>query len=220
MNELTIIYYTDNCVADSIGNLVRNQIQKSGKSIISVSQKPIDFGKNICVGDIGRSYKNIQTQILAGITAAKTRYIALSEHDTLYPDGYFDWIPPTDKIFYYNKNRVFVVAKKGPQYGMYIFFEETNPNEDQLTCNRELLIEAVQKRINLIESNPPTYPKGWCEPGVSNYFEGEKYKWHRNKIASIDIFHNENFTVRNGTFTETGYCLEGWGKWKDILCTV
>ena len=216
----TIIYYTDGSVKKSIRDLVRERIAKSGLPIISVSQKPIDFGTNICVGDIGRSFKSIQIQVLTGTMAAKTKYIALAEHDILYPDGYFDWIPPGDDVFFYNRNKVFAVAKKGPQYGMYIYYDDARPTVHQLICNRELFIEATRKRLELFEKDPPKLPRSWCEPGVSDYFENEHWEWRHSKPASIDILHNDNFTSRVGTFSKTGYELDGWGKFKDILCSM
>ncbi|HDZ13370.1 hypothetical protein LCGC14_0643800 [marine sediment metagenome] len=209
----TIIYYSDGSVEKSIGKLVKKYILKSGKPIISVTQQPLDFGTNICVGDIGRSYKSIQSQVLVGALCAKTKYIALAEHDTLYPEGYFDWIPPKDDVFYYNKNRVFIVAKKGPQYGMYILYEDAHPNADQLICNRKLFIDATIQRIELLDSGKKL-PTGWGEPGFN--WNGESFEWRRNKIASVDIFHNDNFTVRHGCFKDTAWTIDGWNRFKDI----
>lgn len=211
--ETTIIYYTDGCVDKSIGELVRKYISKADNPLISVSQQPLDFGTNICVGDIGRSYKNIQSQALVGALAAGTKYIALAEHDTLYPEGYFDWVPPKDDVFYYNKNRVFAVAKKGPQYGMYIPFEDSNPNADQLICNRKIFINATIQRIHLLDSGKPL-PTGWCEPGFN--WLGEKFEWRYTEIPAIDIFHNDNFTVRRGNFKDIAWEVEGWGRFEDI----
>ena len=56
----TIIYYTANREKESFENKVRENILKvkGDLPVISVSQKPIDFGKNICVGDIGQNYLN------------------------------------------------------------------------------------------------------------------------------------------------------------------
>jgi hypothetical protein len=217
--ELTIIYYTDGSVKDSIGNLVREYIKKADLPIISVSQKPCDFGENVCVGDIGRSYLSIQKQVLAGAKAAKTKCVALAEHDTLYPDGYFDWIPQNDRVFYYNENRVFVVAKKGPQYGLYIPYKDSHPNADQLICNRDLLINATERRIEMLEAGGPR-PVGWGEPGFCDEYPDEQWEWRWNTPASIDILHNDNFTYRVGTYVNTGYDLEEWGKWEKILPTV
>jgi hypothetical protein len=215
--ETTIIYYTDGHVEDKIARIVRKHIASSGKPIVSVSQGYLDFGdRNVNVGKLGRDYRNIQFQVLQGCLTAKTKYVALAEHDTLYPDGYFDWIPPKDDVFYYNQNRVFVVAKKGPQYGMYIIYKDANPNADQLICNRELLIEATKKRLELLDSGEPL-PRGWGEPGFSDYFKDETWEWRWNEIPSVDIFHNDNFTMRHGNFKDTAWEIRGWGKFKTVI---
>lgn len=212
--DTTIIYYTDGSVSDVIGDLVRKYISKAKQPIISVSQQPLDFGTNICVGKIGRSWKSIQSQIMVGLLSAKTKYIALAEHDMLYPEGYFDWIPPRDDTFYYNKNRVFAVAKKGSQYGMYIPHVEAHPNSSQLICNRKLFIGATIRRIYMLDSGVKKR-EGWCEPGFN--WKGEKYDWWYNDKPTVDILHNDNFTVRYGTYKEEPvWEVDGWGRFEDI----
>jgi hypothetical protein len=54
----TIIFYTGNTEKESFEKKVRDNILKvsNGIPIISVSQKPIYFGTNICVGIIGKNY--------------------------------------------------------------------------------------------------------------------------------------------------------------------
>ena len=119
----TLIYYTDGAIEDSLAELVRDRLLRTGLPIVSVSQEPMDFGVNVCVGKIGRSYSNIQSQIVIGLYAAKTENVALCEHDTLYPDSYFDYVPKKD-VFVYNRNRIFAIVKKGPQYGEFIILVE------------------------------------------------------------------------------------------------
>jgi len=218
MSSTTIVYYTDGSVAEPIAKLVRDNLLKADIPIISVSQEPLDFGENFCIGKIGKSYESIQSQVLAGVRRAKTKYVALCEHDTLYPDGYFDFIPPKDNVFYYNRNRVFVVAKKGPQYGMYINYKDSNPNADQLLCGRALLIMAVQIRRELLSRcEPKELPRGWDSPGFA--VDSETFEWRNTKIASVDILHNDNFTCRQGSYSQDELSLyeKGWGKWEDIL---
>jgi len=215
--DTTIIYYSDGCVNDKIAKLVRKYLLKSNCPIISVTQEPLDFGTNVCVGKIGRSWKSIQSQVMAGLLSAKTKYIALAEHDVLYPEGYFDFVPPDDEIFFYNKNRVFVVAKKGPQYGTYIKYRDSHPNADQLICNRTLLWRATDiRRELLLKCSAKNLPAGWGEPGFS--FPDETYAWRDSKIPSIDILHNDNFTARTGRYRPDDLSLyvAGWGKWEDI----
>ena len=64
MAETTVIYYTDNSIDEKLMKFCQKNILEAaqGKPIISVSQKPIDFGENICVGEIGRSHLNLYKQ--------------------------------------------------------------------------------------------------------------------------------------------------------------
>jgi len=68
--------------------------------IISVSQFPMDFGTNICVGDVGTSGHNAWRQFQIGVTEAKTTYVCSLEADTLYPPDYFAFLPPRDDAMY------------------------------------------------------------------------------------------------------------------------
>ena len=76
--DLTVIYYTANYLNNRFADRVREQLIRAiGQTpLISVSHKPMDFGENICVGDIGRSVYNIYKQVLIGARAAKTKYVA------------------------------------------------------------------------------------------------------------------------------------------------
>src|SRR3990167_3601524 len=89
--DLTVVYYTSNRIREPFGQRVRDQLllAVSGAPIVSVSQKPLDFGDNICVGDIGHTYFNIYRQMLTGAKAARTKYVALAEDDTLYSPEHF-----------------------------------------------------------------------------------------------------------------------------------
>ena len=64
--DKTIIYYTSNQEGSLFEEKIRENIlkHKGNLPIISVSQKPMGFGKNICVGDVGHSYLNEFRQIL------------------------------------------------------------------------------------------------------------------------------------------------------------
>lgn len=97
MNDLTLIYYTSNTNPEYFAGNVRNhllQVTEGKIPIISVSQKPIDLGKNICAGEIGRSLYNLYRQVYTGALEAKTKYVALCEDDTLYNMEHFRHRPP------------------------------------------------------------------------------------------------------------------------------
>jgi hypothetical protein len=105
----TIIYYTSNLEDEKFEEKIRQNILdvKGDLPLISVSQKPlVDFGTNICVGEVGYSYLNAFRQILIGAKIATTPFVTMCESDCLYPrEGYFDF-EPTDinKIYSYNEN--------------------------------------------------------------------------------------------------------------------
>lgn len=115
----TIVYFTSNhedCVFEEKirANILKN---KGDISVISVSQKPIDFGKNICVGDVGLSYQNEYHQTLIGALEAVTPYIIFAESDFLYPEDYFTFIPGKENL--YRHDNVWIVWKTR-KYGSYI----------------------------------------------------------------------------------------------------
>lgn len=104
MSDMTVVYYTSNKENEEFEGRIREQILKAvdGKlPIISVSQKPINFGTNICVGEVGCHDWNAFRQLRIGIEAAKTKFIAAAEADVLYPPEYFDFEPPTGECYHY-----------------------------------------------------------------------------------------------------------------------
>jgi hypothetical protein len=104
MSDLTIIYPTANILPDKTTNKFRKEllsVVKGKYPIISVSFKPIDFGLNICVGNIGRSNYNYFKQLLIATKHIKTEYFAVCDDDTLYNEEHFSQRP---KVFAYNTN--------------------------------------------------------------------------------------------------------------------
>ena len=102
LRSKTIVYYTGNTEKEAFEKKVRENIlkRKGDIPVISVSQKPIDFGKNICVGLTEKNYKNAFKQALVGCRAAKTPFVIMCESDCLYPEGYFDFNPTNLNTIY------------------------------------------------------------------------------------------------------------------------
>jgi hypothetical protein len=120
-HQTTIIYYTSNREDPEFEKRVQENILKvCGKlPIISVSHKPIDFGKNICVGDVGTSGFNMFRQVQIACTEAKTPFVISAEADCLYPPDYFTFIPQrldacyrTDNLYVMPDQRDFFFHKK------------------------------------------------------------------------------------------------------------
>ena len=95
MIDATVVYYTSNAERPEFeAKIVANLIAVSGElPIVSVSQKPMDLGTNICVGNVGKCYANGYRQLTIGIEAAKTEWIIVAESDCLYPPQYFTHPP-------------------------------------------------------------------------------------------------------------------------------
>ena len=106
MSNLTIIYYTSNKEGEVFEQRIRDTILRNSHNlpIISVSQKPIDFGHNICVGEVGVSGFNMFRQIEIACKVAKTPFVISCEADCLYPEEYFNFFPGKLDVCYRNTN--------------------------------------------------------------------------------------------------------------------
>jgi hypothetical protein len=106
MKDATILYYTSNRESQEFEEKIRAQLLKvcGDLPVISISQKPIDLGINICVGDVGASGYNMFRQVLIGCEAATTSFIISAEADCLYPPDYFIWRPPREDVCYRDSN--------------------------------------------------------------------------------------------------------------------
>jgi hypothetical protein len=90
-NLATILYYTSSAEdVDFENKIIDNIIANKGDiPVVSVSQKPLRFGKNICVGNLGKSYYSEYRQIYIGLQVIDTPIVIFCESDFLYPIAYF-----------------------------------------------------------------------------------------------------------------------------------
>ena len=109
----TILYYTSNRENPELENkIIQDMLKKKGDlPIISVSQKPMDLGTNICVGDVGTSGYNICRQIQIACEVAKTEYVITVEADCIYSPDYFTFVPPRLDTCYRNSN-IYILGYK------------------------------------------------------------------------------------------------------------
>jgi hypothetical protein len=157
MSDLTVIYYTSNYLEKKNPYFVANTKKQLLKAIgdiplISVSQEPMDFGKNICLGIIGRSHLNIYRQILEGCKAATTKFVALAEDDILYSPEHFDFRRyiknPREDTFYYDMCKLSIFTWIRPALFSFRFKREV---VNQLIAPRQLLIDALEERFRRVE---------------------------------------------------------------------
>lgn len=161
LSNRTIIYYTSNTEKESFESKVRDRILKvsGGIPIISVSQKPLNFGKNICVGELEHGYKSAFKQALIGCREAMTDYVIMCESDVLYPaKGYFDF-QPTDLNTIYTYDNVWLMWDREHRTRFY---------KHGTTCGSIIL--GREMYIEMLKDGPPDFFK----PEIKwEYFTGE-----------------------------------------------
>ena len=169
--DLTVIYYTANCPKRSFAERIRERLLLSiGElPLVSVSHKPLKFGKNICIGKREKSSLTVYRQILIGAKAAKTKYVALAEDDTLYPPTHFELRPSSDDVFAYNLNKWTIFSWLKPSF----FMMNRRSTNSSMIAPRKLLIEAIKERLDRIDNNSKRFRLNnlrWMgEPGRQKY---------------------------------------------------
>jgi hypothetical protein len=220
-----LVYYTDNRIDPAIMAACQRQIEhcRNGHELVSVSLKPIDFGRNIVV-DAERSILTMYRQILMGLEASTTDIVFLAEHDVLYHKTHFDFTPPRKDVFYYDGNFWVVDAKTG--HALTHVWRSTSG----LCAYRELLLEHYHKRVQRVEREGYNVRIGH-EPGTHNRperIDDYGHEMWRAEYPSIDIRHGQNLTpakwtkesFRNQRYTEGWQEAEevpGWGTYKEAM---
>ena len=136
------LYCSSNREKPEFEQKIRDNILKNcgGMEIISVTQKPIDFGKNICVGDsIGVSGWNFFRQILIGCESTDADFILSIEADCLYGPDYFQFTPPELDVCYRNSNLYCMAHKRA------IFWKKPEGATHAQIVGREFYVKTLKK---------------------------------------------------------------------------
>lgn len=226
MTDTTIISLIDNNMDPDLWELCKDYLIWAAEDIpiISVSQKPVDLGTNICVGNIGRTMESVWMQTLAGAEAATTRFVAIAAQDNLYPRGCFGYQPSRDDIFYYNFNYVFL-HYRGEHDGMFGVNNEIRTAFSQMVCNRQLLIDALSWAIKEVDSGnkikhenglimePGAWKNLFCREGTIRFTD---YDFYWDEWPSVDIRHDRNFTRYKRFYKMLSPRSLYWGTMDDI----
>lgn len=140
-DDLTVIYYTSNREKPEFEAKIRQTLLDTmgDLPLISVSQKPIDFGKNICVGDVEISNYNAFRQLQIGAIEAKTNFVCSAESDCLYPKEYFNYIPKRYHTFCMMRKMYMVYESE--------YFYSRRVNESAMIVGRNYLIESIEEML-------------------------------------------------------------------------
>lgn len=138
---VTIIYYSSGREKKSFEKRIQETLLSNCGQIpiISVTQKPMGLGKNICVGDVGASGFNMFRQVQIACRFATTRFVISAEADCLYSPDYFKFIPPRDDIPYRNSN-LYVM----PDARDYYFYKKEGATHAQIV-GREFYLNRLDK---------------------------------------------------------------------------
>lgn len=140
----TIIYYTSNRENPEMEQkIIDDMLSKSGDMpIISISQKPMDLGQNVCIGDVGHSYLNERKQILMAAKLAKTEYVIVAESDFLYPPEYFNFEPKGENIYRYAN--IWIMWLTGRYKD---FCHKRSISDGAQIVKREFLVDLLEKYL-------------------------------------------------------------------------
>jgi len=203
MEDLTILYYTANTEDPVFEQKIIDNLKKQAGDIpiISISRKPIDLGKNICVGEKPVCYSNSFRQILIGLKAAKTKFCIAAESDCLYPPEYFQFRPPReDKVYRYTNLWVHFDGRNR-------FWKKSWVEAAQM-CGTKHWIKSIE---NILEN-----PDSWKpEPFKFIFEEKDEYSWTGENPVLY-------FKTRKGIGFKTGFIqgskkeLPYWGSAKEV----
>ena len=227
-NDLTILYCTCNKVSEEILERFRQNlliVTKGQYPIISVSQKPIDFGTNICVGELGQSKYNEYLQILTGLREIKTKYVAIVDDDTLYSAEHF-LQRPSDDTFLFESNYWF--AQIGQEHYWRIADENKKGGMWGCISNTQNILNNLETRYKLYPT-PDNLPPYFGEPGWHDEQFGMTSKRviissskpcvifvHSTSMGGIQLV---RFRRRYGDPLPENRCevLEGFGSAKELI---
>ena len=224
------IYYTDNRLDPNMLRICQKQLRNSfDGEIVSVSLKPMDFGRNIVLENRVRSYPTMLLQILTALKASTSDIVFFIEHDVLYHPSHFEIKPSQKDIYYYNTNNY----RWRWQTDIAITYDELT-SLSMLCCYREIALKHYKYRYRVMEeqkldedrAREPRWARRFgYEPGTKSIKRGgitdEVSQTWRSKYPNVDIRHRGTFshpkTFRREfvhlppTFRETTIDkIEGW----------
>ena len=200
-----LLYYTDNTLdGTKLCATVQILLKSMDIPIISVSHRPIDFGRNITYNGTRRQ-KAILEQIWLGLMQSKADMVYFVEHDCLYHPSHFDLV--SDKLTYDDH------WYRCSQYGFY----SLNPIRAILlsTCfgPRLELIKGIASKLSYIyRYNSMRY----VEPGFGT--EDRLIDFNRTKASHpmICIRHGKNYGVSGLNHKADFQDCPTWGNYKEL----
>ena len=209
----TIIYYTSNREDPKFEKRIQANLLKNcgDLPIISVSQKPIKLGTNICVGDVGVSGFNMFRQVEIALRACKTKFVISAEADCMYPPDYFKFTPKKDNVPYRNSN-LYVM----PDRRAYWFYKKEGATHSQIV-GRKFYLKTLER---LFEGEPEwdteqkNFPKEKFNSKKEDVFEKVEYYQTENPVFQVKTHRGMRYYTNSERIPI--YDLPYWGNGKQV----
>ena len=186
-----IVYYTDSKLDETnpvLANAVRKHLKKVAGPIpiISVSQKKLNFGKNLKINPLPRKYKSVYQSLLAGVEFAPDNSIVyLCEHDVFYHPSHFAKLPENKDTMYFDTNRYYYMK------GLDTYYKARGKRAlSQSVGYREAIIKHAEERLKDCGDD---ITERWKELEKRSQV---KYETFTSDRPNVDILHDLNFTPR------------------------
>ncbi len=204
----TIIYLSSNREDPEFERKIQvDLLSKCGDiPIVSVTQKPMDFGKNICVGDVGASGFNFCKQVLIACESASTDFVIHAEADCVYSPDYFDFTPPRLDACYRNSN---IYVQK---YGQDYVCKKTGSTFSSVV-GREFYVERLRK---LFEGLPmwSTEMKNFPKEIGKKFFSS--YEYFETEYPCVSFKTGQGMRKHSPSDEVPVYELPYWGSIKNL----
>ena len=206
MSDTTVVYFTSNQEKPSFEKKIQAKMLETigNLPLISVSQKPMDFGENICAGNVGVTNHNAWRQLQIGAEAADTKYICAAEADYLYSWEYFNFIPGTDDAAWRPDNIWVLFARRGT---VKIFAKKPKGTETAIVVGRDYLLKGIERMLS---------GELWSDAPVDQSLLS--YAFFHNEIPIVTFKTDENMH-RAAPYLGSSVCREipYWGKSHDLI---
>ena len=219
MSDLTLLYYSSNALPENVANNFRKHLLGTTENkfpIVSVTQKPISLGENICLGEIGQSYYNLYRQMYAGILRVRTKYAALVEDDSLYTMEHFSHRPPNDETIICNKSIWFLDKE--------IFWTKKHAGGFAYIVATDLAKNILAERFKKFPEEPMPRSEQkhmWLEIGKEERlglkpFETEFFETEIPLVTLCYWQGTHGWPKRNESTSVTATDLDYWGNAKEL----
>jgi len=196
-----------------VDNIIKN---KGDLDVISVTQRPMIFGKNICVGDnVGVSGKNFFKQTLIALQNIKTPFALSCEADTFYGPDYFKFVPERLDKCYRNDNLMVM-----GQHRKYFFKKPGGATHAQIVGTefyRKTLEELFKGDEDWdYKEEQKNFPKEKFHAKREDVFNKEDILFYETEIPVVQIKTSQSMRNYTSSIREPIYDIPYWGSGKDF----